>query len=64
MTSIKKSLFLIVSQSALDVITSTLSGTNVTCVGFVSYTKSINLGIGLPSILYSVWTTDFKSRAS
>ena len=53
-----------VSQPALEVIASTASGTKVTCVGFTSKTKSIKDCIGFPSMLYSVVTICFKSRAS
>ena len=53
-----------VSQPALEVIASSASGTRVTWVGLTCNTKSMNLGMGFPSILYSVVTTFSKSKAS
>ena len=63
-TSVRNDLFFIVSQPELEVIASTASGTSVTCVGEHSNTKSMNFWIGFPSILNSVVTMLFKSRAS
>ncbi len=59
-TSVKKSLCLIVSHPAFEVKTSGESGTRVTCSGFTFKTKSINLLFGFPSILNSVLTTSFN----
>jgi hypothetical protein len=63
-TSFKKVWCFTVFQPALEVIAWIESGTKVTCVGFVSITKSIKDLIGFPSILNSVFTTATKSLAS
>ena len=63
-TSVRKSLCLIVSQPALDVMASSASGTRVTWAGHVSRTRSMNEGIGFPSILNSVVMSNAFSSES
>ena len=53
-TSERKLLFFMVSHPAFEVRASSASGTSVTWAGFTSLTRSMNLGIGFPSILSSV----------
>jgi hypothetical protein len=64
LTSVRKSLFFIVSHPEFDVIASTASGTRVTWSGFTSSTRSMNESIGLPSMLNSVVIRGRISRTS
>ena len=51
--SVRKSLCFNVFQPAFEVIAFSASGTSVTCAGPTSFTRSMNLGIGFPSMLNS-----------